>query len=106
MNDEGEIDDNDESTQTAQEDKDDSQILQVGRAPFSRSIIPVQIPVDMMPKDEQQSDENRPHCKSTFIHSKCHFVFCFCFISTNFSTLCPLFISFQLSNHVPFVLKS
>lgn len=60
-----EVDDNDESTQTAQEEKDDSQILQVGRAAYGRSIItPVKIPVDMMQQEEAPSDENRPHCKS------------------------------------------
>lgn len=55
-----ESEDNDESTQ-AQEEKDESKILQVGRAAYGRSIItPVNIPVDMMQKDDTP---DRPHCK-------------------------------------------
>lgn len=61
MNGNDEVDDNDESTQT-QDEKDESKILQVGRAAYGRSIItPVNIPVDMMQKDDTPSD--RPHCE-------------------------------------------
>lgn len=63
MNGDDDTVENDESTQ-AQEEKDESKILQVGRAAYGRSIItPVNIPVDMMQKDDTQFDENRPHCE-------------------------------------------
>lgn len=58
MNDDESTDD-DES----QDKVNDSQILQVGRAAYGRSIItPVNIPVDMMQKEASNVDE-RPHCK-------------------------------------------
>lgn len=41
----------------------ESQILQVGRSAYGRSVItPVNIPVDMVQKEVQSNDE-RPHCK-------------------------------------------
>lgn len=67
MADEEDDDNDDDSTTNSQDDKElpmDSQILQVGRAAYGRSIItPVKIPFDLMKEaPSNDNNENRPHC--------------------------------------------